>query len=127
MHAQFRQHRQCDVVPAGLTRLSVQREFKGMYDAHLACRYRCHRKSVRDAQVTSQRIYVARRSDRFVYRGGLRSIPSWMLGHLQSFKAGKQEIEWKPRNAIVLLDAGTESVKGAEIVEPGMFSYERIV
>lgn len=58
---------------------------------------------------------------------GCGPIPSWMLGRLQSSYASKQTVEWKPRNVIVLLGAGTEGVTGAGIVEPGMFSYGRIV
>jgi uncharacterized SAM-binding protein YcdF (DUF218 family) len=58
---------------------------------------------------------------------GCGPLPSWVLGRLQSSYAGTQAIEWKPRNAIVLLGAGTERAKGAETVEPGMFSYGRIV
>jgi uncharacterized SAM-binding protein YcdF (DUF218 family) len=58
---------------------------------------------------------------------GCGPVPSWLLERLQSPYAGSQVVEWDARNAIVLLGAGTESVKGAEIVEPGMFSYGRIV
>jgi uncharacterized SAM-binding protein YcdF (DUF218 family) len=58
---------------------------------------------------------------------GCGLVPSWMLGRLQSSYAGSQTIEWKSRNAIVLLGAGTERVKGVGMVEPGMFSYGRIV
>ncbi|WP_157657632.1 hypothetical protein [Burkholderia ubonensis] len=36
-------------------------------------------------------------------------------------------IEWSKRNAIVLLGAGTEKIVRSDIIEPGMFSYPRIV
>lgn len=58
---------------------------------------------------------------------GCGVLPSWMLGRLQSAYIDKHTVEWRPRNAIVLLGAGTESVSNAQSVEPGMFSYGRIV
>jgi uncharacterized SAM-binding protein YcdF (DUF218 family) len=58
---------------------------------------------------------------------GCGALPAWMLGRLQSSYIDKQAIEWRQRNAIVLLGAGTESVGDGQRVEPGAFSYGRIV
>ncbi|CAB3644633.1 YdcF family protein [Achromobacter dolens] len=56
---------------------------------------------------------------------GCGPIPAWLLGSLQSAYATALPIEWGKHNAIVLLGAGTERL--TDTVEPGAFSYARIV
>jgi uncharacterized SAM-binding protein YcdF (DUF218 family) len=57
----------------------------------------------------------------------LWSVPAWLLGDLQSAYDVKPKIEWSKRNAIVLLGAGTEKIAHTDSVEPGTFSYARLV
>ncbi|CAM3970590.1 DUF218 domain-containing protein [Bordetella tumbae] len=56
---------------------------------------------------------------------GCGPISAWLLGKLQSDYETSAPVAWGARNAIVLLGAGTERVAGR--VEPGVFSYPRIV
>ncbi|MFM0069216.1 YdcF family protein [Paraburkholderia aspalathi] len=58
---------------------------------------------------------------------GCGPVPAWLLGNLQSTYSTKPTIEWDKRNAIVLLGAGTEKITRTDLVEPGTFSYARIV
>jgi uncharacterized SAM-binding protein YcdF (DUF218 family) len=58
---------------------------------------------------------------------GCGPIPAWLLSNLQSAYDVRPTIEWSKRNAIVLLGAGTEKVARTNSVEPGTFSYARIV
>lgn len=54
-------------------------------------------------------------------------IPAWLLGGLQSPYAVNPVVDWGQRNAIVLLGAGIQRIPGSEQLEPGLFSYSRIV
>ncbi|CAM4019929.1 YdcF family protein [Bordetella muralis] len=56
---------------------------------------------------------------------GCGPMSAWLLGKLQSDYETSPPVAWGARNAIVLLGAGTERVAGR--VEPGVFSYPRIV
>ncbi|KDB62839.1 hypothetical protein AZ16_0379 [Bordetella bronchiseptica B18-5 (C3)] len=56
---------------------------------------------------------------------GCGPIAAWLLDGLQSDYQAKPPIAWGQRNAIVLLGAGTEQAAGR--IEPGIFSYARIV
>lgn len=58
---------------------------------------------------------------------GCGPVPAWLLGYLQSAYDVKPMIEWDKRNAIVLLGAGTEKIVSTGLIEPGIFSYGRIV
>ncbi|KWN14701.1 hypothetical protein WT83_16550 [Burkholderia territorii] len=58
---------------------------------------------------------------------GCGPIPAWLLMDLQSAYTVNPMIEWSKRNAIVLLGAGTEKIAHTDVIEPGMFSYPRIV
>ncbi|MDX7986176.1 YdcF family protein [Xenorhabdus sp. 12] len=58
---------------------------------------------------------------------GCGPIPAWLLSNLQSAYDVKPTIAWSKRNAIVLLGAGTEKIARTNSVEPGTFSYARIV
>jgi len=58
---------------------------------------------------------------------GCGPVPVWLLGDLQSAYAANPTIEWGKHNAIVVLGAGTEKVARFDLVEPGTFSYARIV
>jgi uncharacterized SAM-binding protein YcdF (DUF218 family) len=58
---------------------------------------------------------------------GCGVLPQWLLGNLQASYIGKTPIEWKARNAIVMLGLTTERIAGGTIVEPGTFSYARLV
>ncbi|KWA08205.1 YdcF family protein [Burkholderia territorii] len=58
---------------------------------------------------------------------GCGPIPGWLLTNLQSAYAVNPTIEWSKHNAIVLLGAGTEKIVQANVIEPGTFSYPRIV
>jgi uncharacterized SAM-binding protein YcdF (DUF218 family) len=58
---------------------------------------------------------------------GCGPVPVWLLGDLQSAYAANPTIEWGKRNAIILLGAGTEKVARFDLIEPGTFSYARIV
>lgn len=58
---------------------------------------------------------------------GCGPVPAWLLGNLQSAYDVKPTIEWSSRNAIVLLGAGTEKIAHTDSIEPGEFSYARIV
>jgi uncharacterized SAM-binding protein YcdF (DUF218 family) len=55
---------------------------------------------------------------------GCGLLPAWLLQRLQSEFEAKPAIQWSGRNAIVLLGGGIEK-RGT--VEPGLFSYSRIV
>lgn len=58
---------------------------------------------------------------------GCGPIPAWLLRDLQSAYAVRPTVEWGKHNAIVLLGAGTEKIARTDLVEPGIFSYARIV
>jgi uncharacterized SAM-binding protein YcdF (DUF218 family) len=58
---------------------------------------------------------------------GCGPLPAWMLDKLQSPYLVKPVVEWGHRNAIVLLGAGTTKIAQANLVEPGTFSYARLV
>jgi uncharacterized SAM-binding protein YcdF (DUF218 family) len=63
---------------------------------------------------------------------GCGPVPGWLLSGLQSAYAVKPAVQWGQRNAIVLLGAGTAKIMGAgeagaKLVEPGFFSYPRLV
>jgi uncharacterized SAM-binding protein YcdF (DUF218 family) len=58
---------------------------------------------------------------------GCGPVPAWLLGNLQGPYAAKPSVEWGARNAIVLLGAGTARIGGTNLVEPGIFSYPRLV
>lgn len=58
---------------------------------------------------------------------GCGPVPSWLLSRLQADYESNPSIEWGRRNAIVVLGAGTERVPGDGAVEPGPFSYARLV
>lgn len=54
-------------------------------------------------------------------------LPSWLLYNLQAPYAATGSGDWAPRNAIVLLAAGTTRVAPGAALEPPMFAYGRIV
>jgi len=56
---------------------------------------------------------------------GCGPVPAWLLDSLEKPFADEPSIRWGTRNAIVLLGAGTFRIGKA--VEPGVFSYPRIV
>ncbi|CAM3462375.1 DUF218 domain-containing protein [Bordetella sputigena] len=58
---------------------------------------------------------------------GCGPIPAWLLGDLQSPYAARPTVQWVERNAIVLLGAGTARIPGSQGIEPGFFSYPRLV
>ena len=58
---------------------------------------------------------------------GCGPVPAWLLTNLQSAYAKNPTVQWSKRNAIVVLGAGTEKVPRADLIEPGIFSYSRIV
>lgn len=58
---------------------------------------------------------------------GCGPVPIWLLDSLQSAYASRPAVEWGKRNAIILLGAGVQKVPGATFVEPGFFSYGRIL
>jgi uncharacterized SAM-binding protein YcdF (DUF218 family) len=58
---------------------------------------------------------------------GAGVVPQWLLAKLQSPYVTKPVVDWGNRNVIVLLGGGIEKIAHANIVEPGMFSYARIV
>ncbi|MDN7672523.1 YdcF family protein [Burkholderia oklahomensis] len=61
----------------------------------------------------------------FAIGGG--PVPAWLLRHLQAPYAARPAIEWGERNAIVMLGLGTEKIAATGAVEPGTFSYSRVV
>lgn len=56
---------------------------------------------------------------------GCGAVPAWLLDSLEKPFENEPDIHWGTRNAIVLLGAGTFRV--GDRVEPGVFSYPRIV
>lgn len=58
---------------------------------------------------------------------GCGPVAAWLLDGLQSVYAVKPALDWGQRNAIVLLGAGAEQIAHTAPVEPGLFSYPRIV
>lgn len=56
---------------------------------------------------------------------GCGAVPAWLLDSLEKPFENEPSIQWGARNAIVLLGAGTFRVGNR--VEPGVFSYPRIV
>ncbi|TAL84806.1 MAG: YdcF family protein [Rhodanobacter sp.] len=54
-------------------------------------------------------------------------VPRWLLGQLQRPYAVTLVGAWAPRNAIVLLTAGTTRMPATGILEPSLFAYGRIV
>lgn len=58
---------------------------------------------------------------------GCGPVPAWLLARLQAPYAADAPIRWAPRNAIVLLGAGTLKVPGDGRVESRLFGYPRIV
>ncbi|OZI26735.1 hypothetical protein CAL26_05290 [Bordetella genomosp. 9] len=58
---------------------------------------------------------------------GCGPVPAWLLGELQTAYAKRPVVQWAERNAIVLLGAGTARIYGSPGVEPGFFSYPRLV
>ncbi|KVD78848.1 hypothetical protein WS62_27880 [Burkholderia sp. ABCPW 14] len=58
---------------------------------------------------------------------GCGPVPAWLLRDLQAPYAARPAIEWGERNAIVMLGLGTEKIAATGAVEPGTFSYSRVV
>ncbi|MEM5310723.1 YdcF family protein [Paraburkholderia sp. JHI869] len=58
---------------------------------------------------------------------GCGPVPAWLLTNLQSAYVTNPVMQWGKRNAIVVLGAGTEKVPGADLIEPPILSYSRIV
>jgi uncharacterized SAM-binding protein YcdF (DUF218 family) len=58
---------------------------------------------------------------------GCGPVPAWLLGNLQAPYAARPSLEWGARNAIVLLGAGTARIADTNLIEPGIFSYPRLV
>jgi uncharacterized SAM-binding protein YcdF (DUF218 family) len=58
---------------------------------------------------------------------GCGPLPFWLLGRLQAPFLVRPAIVWAPRNAIVLLAAGSVPVPADSQVEPTLFAYGRIV
>lgn len=56
---------------------------------------------------------------------GCGPVPAWLLDSLEKPFENEPQISWGARNAIVLLGAGTFRI--GKTVEPGLFSYPRIV
>ena len=56
---------------------------------------------------------------------GCGPVPAWLLDSLEKPFENEPQISWGARNAIVLLGAGTFRI--GKTVEPGVFSYARIV
>lgn len=54
-------------------------------------------------------------------------VPRWLLGQLQRPYAVTVAGTWAPRNAIVLLTAGTTRMPATGTLEPSLFAYGRIV
>lgn len=72
---------------------------------------------------TSRTLYVM--SGALFLAVGCGPIPAWLLNDLQSPYTAKTSVRWGKQNAIILLGAGT--VRVADKVEPGPFSYARII
>lgn len=58
---------------------------------------------------------------------GCGLVPVWLLDTLQSAYATRPVVEWDKRNAIIVLGAGTQKIPGTTFVEPGTFSYGRLL
>ncbi len=58
---------------------------------------------------------------------GCGPLPMWLLDNLQRPYVPAVSGTWAPRNAIVLLGAGTTRVGGSSAMEPALFAYGRIV
>lgn len=56
---------------------------------------------------------------------GCGPVPAWLLDSLEKPFEDEPQITWGARNAIVLLGAGT--FRTGKTVEPGIFSYARLV
>lgn len=56
---------------------------------------------------------------------GCGPVPAWLLDSLEKPFEDEPQIAWGTRNAIVLLGAGT--FRTGKTVEPGIFSYPRLV
>ncbi len=54
-------------------------------------------------------------------------VPQWLLDQLQRPYAVTVSGSWAPRNAIVLLTAGTTRMPAAGTLQPSLFAYGRIV
>ncbi len=54
-------------------------------------------------------------------------LPDWLLGNLQNGYAATPFIHWSPRNAIVLLAAGTTRVSDDDPLTPTLFAEGRII
>ncbi len=63
----------------------------------------------------------------FLLAAGCGPLPAWLLSRLQAPYATRPDISWAPRNAIVLLGAGTSRVAVTEQVEPTLFADGRII
>jgi uncharacterized SAM-binding protein YcdF (DUF218 family) len=57
---------------------------------------------------------------------GCGPLPAWLLTRLQAPYVADAPIHWAPRNAIVLLGAGTLRIADERKVETGMFGWGRI-
>ncbi|CAJ3180515.1 lipoprotein transmembrane [Burkholderia pseudomallei] len=73
----------------------------------------------------SRALFVATVAAFFAIGCGL--VPAWLLRALQAPYAARPAIEWGERNAIVMLGLGTEKIAATGAVEPGTFSYSRVV
>lgn len=63
----------------------------------------------------------------WVFAAGCGPLPAWLLARLQAPYVSQPSISWAPRNAIVLLGAGTSRVgRGTEVV-PTIFANGRIL
>lgn len=58
---------------------------------------------------------------------GCGPVPAWLLRELQAPYAARPAIAWGERNAIVMLGLATEKIAATGAVEPGTFSYSRVV
>ncbi|MCD2513386.1 YdcF family protein [Comamonas endophytica] len=58
---------------------------------------------------------------------GCGVVPAWLLQDLQSAYEVKPSHAWGQRNAIVVLGGGMERVAATGGLEPGLFSYARLV
>lgn len=54
-------------------------------------------------------------------------VPDWLLDHLQEDYAAAPFVHWSPRNAIVLLAAGTTRMDDDDPLQPTLFANGRII
>lgn len=80
------------------------------------CAARGRRRAARSLAVVSAALVVAI---------GCGPVPAWLLDSLEKPFENEPTLTWGARNAIVLLGAGTFRI--GKTVEPGVFSYPRIV